>query len=519
MKIIFTLIVFSLALNSFGQQKPSSHTPTKNTACSVIQESGNLEYGYPSDYSQYAGLDDFTVPANECWSIAEIKANFFQVSPSNEFGYNFDIYALDGTDLYPYNYAYSSPGEYSVINLGNVSSGPLAGSVRYQFDFNLESSIELCGGPTGTTYWISIYSDNVDQTTPTVWEADTTQANNYGLDLLVYNPNTDIFYTGFPGADFVFEIVHRSYSMDTRTECSPYTWIDGHDYTSNVQHVEYLVPGGAANGCDSVVFLNLTVNQPATGIDHQTACNAYTWIDGNTYFASNNTALFTLNNAAANGCDSIVTLDLTINQPAMGIDHQTACNSFTWIDGNTYMASNNTAQFTLNNAAANGCDSIVLLDLTLETVSSSITENADGSLTASGGTSFQWLNCSDNTPVAGETNATFTPSVNGSYSVIAYNNGSSCSDTSACVAYNHAGLNFLATISLSVFPNPASEAVTVIFNAEEAQLNIYDEQGRLTFSGRISSGKNISVSQFAKGIYRLEVLNDQGIVSERFVKM
>ena len=48
-----------------------------------------------------------------------------------------------------------------------------------------------------------------------------------------------------------------------------------------------------------------------TGTDTHTACDTYTWIDGNTYTTSNNSATWILTNAT--GCDSTVTLDLIIN--------------------------------------------------------------------------------------------------------------------------------------------------------------------------------------------------------------
>ena len=38
----------------------------------------------------------------------------------------------------------------------------------------------------------------------------------------------------------------------------------------------------------------------------------------------------------SNGCDSVVTLDLTINNTTYGTDVIVACDSMTWIDGNTY---------------------------------------------------------------------------------------------------------------------------------------------------------------------------------------
>ena len=136
--------------------------------------------------------------------------------------------------------------------------------------------------------------------------------------------------------------------------------IDGNTYTeSNNTATDTLVN---AVGCDSVVTLDLTILNSSSGTDVQTACDSFTWIDGNTYTASNNTAIDTLVNAM--GCDSVVTLDLTILNSTSGTDVQTACDSFTWIDGNTYTESNNTATDTLVNAM--GCDSIVTLNLTIQ---------------------------------------------------------------------------------------------------------------------------------------------------------
>jgi uncharacterized protein YceK len=93
----------------------------------------------------------------------------------------------------------------------------------------------------------------------------------------------------------------------------------------------------------------------------KSACDSFTWIDGNTYIASNNTATYILTNIA--GCDSIITLDLTINSDHT-TDVQNVCNDyFTWIDGITYDISNHTATHTLTNME--GCDSVVTLDLTI----------------------------------------------------------------------------------------------------------------------------------------------------------
>ena len=94
-------------------------------------------------------------------------------------------------------------------------------------------------------------------------------------------------------------------------------------------------------------------------------CDSYTWIDGNTYTASNNTATYTLTNTI--GCDSIINLNLVINESSTGTDTQFATESYTWIDGVTYTESNSTATFILTNS--NNCDSIVTLDLTINSSS------------------------------------------------------------------------------------------------------------------------------------------------------
>ena len=154
-------------------------------------------------------------------------------------------------------------------------------------------------------------------------------------------------------------------TTDVQTACDSYLWIDGNTYTSNNNTATQTLT--AAAGCDSIVTLDLTINNSSANSDVQVACDSYSWIDGNTYTSSNNTATFTLTNTA--GCDSVVTLDLTINNSSASTDTQVACDTLVWIDGNVYSSSNNTATFTLTNTA--GCDSVVTLDLTINNSSAS----------------------------------------------------------------------------------------------------------------------------------------------------
>ena len=229
--------------------------------------------------------------------------------------------------------------------------------------------IAACGSYTwinGITYTSSNYSDTVVLSSQSGCDSVIT------LDLTINPP-----YTG----------------TDVITACESYTWIDGNTYTASNNSATHLLTG--ANGCDSTVTLNLTINNTSTGTDVISACGSYTWIDGTTYTSSTNTATTIL--TASNGCDSVVTLDLTINTPASGTDVITACGSYTWIDGTTYTSSTNTATTILT--ASNGCDSIVTLDLTINSpVTSTEVVTACGSYT--------WID--GNTYTSSDTSASIT---------------------------------------------------------------------------------------------------------------
>src|SRR5690554_5482944 len=189
------------------------------------------------------------------------------------------------------------------------------------------------------------------------------------------------------------------YGTDTQIACHSFTWIDGNTYTSSNNTATHTIVGGAVNGCDSIVSLDLTIHDVVYGTDTQIACHSFTWIDGNTYTSSNNTATYTIVGGAVNGCDSIVSLDLTIHDVVYGTDTQIACHSFTWIDGNTYTSSNNTATHTIVGGAVNGCDSIVSLDLTIHDV-------VYGTDTQIACHSFTWID--GNTYTSSNNTATYT---------------------------------------------------------------------------------------------------------------
>jgi hypothetical protein len=305
------------------------------------------------------------------------------------------------------------------------------------------------------------------------------------------------------GSAYVFKICLATSGTDVQTACNSFTWLDGNTYTtSNNTATDTLIN---ANGCDSVVTLNLTIYSSNTGTDIQTACNSYTWIDGNTYTTSNSTATDTLINA--DGCDSVVTLNLTIHYSNTGTDVQTGCNSFTWIDGNTYTTSTTTATDTLTNAA--GCDSVVTLHLTINSVSDLSTTTSGLAISANNANAtYQWLDCNNAYAIInGQTGQTFTATANGNYAVELTENG--CVDTSACVAITTVGIveNSFGD-GLFIYPNPTNGNFSIDLGAlyENAQVSITDISGKLVESKSIAQSQvlNLTIEEPA-GIYLISI--------------
>ena len=218
---------------------------------------------------------------------------------------------------------------------------------------------------------------------PRTTTLNVTACDSYTWMGTTYNATGNYDYTTVAanGCDSIVTLALTVNSSTTSsqnvTACDSYTW-NGQNYTASGT---YSFNTFAANGCDSVVTLHLTLNNSTTGTVSVTTCGSYTWMDGQTYTASTNAPTVTLVNAS--GCDSVVTLHLTINQPITGNDYATACGSYTW-EGTTYTVSGN---YTHTYNASNGCDSIVTMHLTInQPTSSSILATACESYTWEGAT-------------------------------------------------------------------------------------------------------------------------------------
>jgi trimeric autotransporter adhesin len=362
----------------------------------------------------------------------------------------------------------------------------------------------------------SIVTLNLTINHPTTATVNQTACQTYtwaqnGMTYLVSGMYNDTL-TNAAGCDSIvtlnLTINQPNTGTDLQTACSSYTW-NGTTYNSSGTYTQVLTN---AAGCDSTVTLTLTINQPTVNTVTVTECTSYTWPQsGMTYNVS---GMYNDTIANAAGCDSVVTLDLTIIQPTTSSVSATACTSYTWgQNGMTYTASG-MYNDTIPNSM--GCDSILTLNLTIVSFVATATDNGNATVTASAGTTYQWINCATNSPIAGATAQTFVATVNGTYAAIVSNG--TCSDTTNCVTIANVGIKENTISTISVHPNPTHDYVIVTMDASSATIEVMDVQGKLIQATQIKSGDQVDLSAYERGVYTLRIKTESGTSIERIVK-
>ncbi|MDD3878047.1 MAG: T9SS type A sorting domain-containing protein [Bacteroidales bacterium] len=219
----------------------------------------------------------------------------------------------------------------------------------------------------------------------------------------------------------------------------------------------------------------------------------------------------------AAGCDSIIILDLTKIYPAFATDSVTACGAYTWIDGITYTTDNNTASHIISNGASNGCDSIILLNLVVVEIDTTVNVNGQILTANATGVNYQWIDCNNNyEPISGEDNQVFVAVNNGNYAVVV--NDGNCSDTSDCINVDIIGLSDKEDeASIFLYPNPNNGTFTIETNWETS-VEICDALGRIVFMKDFKNGKeHVILSDVPNGIYFIKSKNSKSQTVIRMV--
>jgi hypothetical protein len=229
-------------------------------------------------------------------------------------------------------------------------------------------------------------------------------------------------------------------------------------------------------GCDSVITINLTVLHPTSSEITETTCSSYTAPDGQVYTTSGMYSAIVPN---TQGCDSVITINLTVLHPTSSEITETTCSSYTAPDGQVYTTS---GMYSVLIANSQGCDSLIAIDLTIVSIINTITNNSPNLHADMDNAAYQWLDCSNSyMSIVGETNQNFTATTNGLYAVqISLN---SCLDTSDCFMITGLSLEQLSAELIKLYPNPSNGEFTIDFGvlAQNASLFVEDITGKIVY--------------------------------------
>ena len=400
-----------------------------------------------------------------------------------------DSYTLNGM-------TYTTSGVYTQPTVSeNGCVGTITLNLTVNESVNVTETVEACGSYTwnGTTYTTSqtfssttTGSNGCDSTTTvvltinnaqTVAAAPVSACGSYAWNgqIITTSGNYSYTTTGSNGCDSTTTInvtIHNTtYGDTTAVACGSFVW-NGVAYTQSgsYQNVEAYT---SVNGCDSIVTLNLTINNPVDVVVDETACDSYTWtVDGQTYTTSGTYVSPVMQ--TVNGCDSTVTLNLTVNHSSSYAVTTSAVGSYEW-NGETYTES---GVYTWTGTNAEGCDSTVTLNLTVTpatyTVIIGVNDPMMGNVTNGGMREV----------AAGET-ITVTASPNVGYHFVDWSNGST-----------DATITVVVTSDTTLTANFAVNTYVIEAVASDATM------GTVTGSGEYTYGATVVLEATANAGYR-----------------
>jgi hypothetical protein len=245
-------------------------------------------------------------------------------------------------------------------------------------------------------------------------------------------------------------------------------------------------------GCDSTITLNLTINYPSSSTLTTKACQTYT-LNGQTY-TQTGTYIQTLVNSQ--GCDSIITLNLSINQPLNRTIIQTACGSYTY--NNITYTQSGTYFLSANLSRCQGSTTLILT--IIPNSYTTLNETATGSynfgnqiLTSSGTYTRRltnYLGCDSIITLNLNILNPRTPDYNNDNTIVTFSQS-----------------------DVQIFPNPTNAFVTIHLNSSKDSFTykLLTVEGKVLQSNIISSNRaEVNLSDFPPALYLIEINAEDG---------
>ncbi|PKR80846.1 hypothetical protein CW751_08775, partial [Brumimicrobium salinarum] len=202
------------------------------------------------------------------------------------------------------------------------------------------------------------------------------------------------------------------------------------------------------------------------------------------------------------GGNTTITATTTANFPIT----DTTISEITW----TY--DNGNGLFGSQTQAISWQDIDTSTTISQETITANNTDN---------GVTYQWINCSNNTIITGETNVSYTPTQSGSYAVIIAQNG--CQDTSSCQSIQLASLKEITNEEFTIYPNPTSGEISLNIGDQlkgQLEITIFSTLGKKVYFKKTNvNTKQLTVSctDLKTGVYIMNINNGHKKASRKLI--
>ncbi len=284
------------------------------------------------------------------------------------------------------------------------------------------------------------------------------------------------------------------------------TICEGESYTFNGQSYTeagtYTASLQAINGCDSTVTLNLSVTPLNNQTFNATICEGETYNENG--FMANESGTYT-REVVENGCTSTWTLNLTVLPLQTETIDETICygETFTY-NGQTY---SQTGTYTTVVEGEDGaCDTEVTINLVVRDANADIDElvvlnNADLPYTFMGNEYTDY----------------------GTY-VVTVQDENGCEQVYNLTIQHNSGLNAVeSNVLVSVYPNPTIDNATLRVEGltEDATVVVTDQTGRMISSERLALGQTemtINSASLAEGVYYIRIITSNSTRTEKLIR-
>lgn len=188
----------------------------------------------------------------------------------------------------------------------------------------------------------------------------------------------------------------------------------------------------------------------------------------------------------------------------VSIDSQIVCDSIVWIDGNVYQEGGQTVSYTFTDEF--GCDSVIVLDLEVVEVNTTIVPFGPSLMVQQSGASYQWLDCDDGfSEIPMATLQNFIPPTYGNYAVEIEHNG--CVTLSDCYTYDVFSSPEEVFNDVNIYPNPTTNIITIeLGELNDIGIVVSDILGHEVYNQIHSSGSKHHIElPNSNGIYIVEL--------------